>query len=235
MAEAPSPNSRSSLCNLHPWLPWVAPFVAYILILGGKDYLPLDATGNHVLRLVVCGALIALCSRKLFSLRMVNPALSLLVGVGVFAVWVAPDALFPGYRSHWLYSNSLLGQFDATANAEMATASLLFFVLRIAVSALLVPILEELFWRGFVMRVVIQSEFERVPLGTFQTAAFWITAVLFALEHGVYWDVGLAAGIAYNALMIRTKSLGDLIWSHALTNALLAAYVILLGKWQFWP
>ena len=102
MVEALSPKPRLFPCNVHPWLPWVAPFVAYILILSGKDYLPLDATGNHVLGLAVCGALLALCSRKLLSLRMVNPALSLLVGVGVFAVWVAPDALVPGYRSHWL-------------------------------------------------------------------------------------------------------------------------------------
>lgn len=235
MAELSTSKPTASLCNAHPWIPWIAPFVAYILILGGKDLLPLSATGNHVLRLVVCGTLIAFCSRKLFSLRMLNPALSLLTGVGVFAVWVAPDALFPGYRKHWLYSNSLLGEFDPTANSEMASATLWFLALRIAVSVLLVPVLEELFWRGFVMRIVIRSDFERVELGAWQAGAFWITAVLFALEHGVYWDVGLVAGIAYNALLLRTKSLGDVIWAHAVTNALLAGYVIVLGQWQFWP
>lgn len=227
----PSP----SWCALHPWLPWAAPFLAYVGILACQDLLPFGPAANHILRLALCGAIILFCSRKLFSLRLVNPVGTLLIGIAVFVVWVAPDSLFPGYREHWLFSNSLLGHFDPNANAEMATAPVSFFILRIAVSALLVPIVEELFWRGFIMRILIRNDFEAVPLGTWQRNAFLITAVLFALEHGVYWDVGLAAGLIYNAWMVRTKSLGDLIWAHAITNGLLAAYVIALGKWEFWP
>ncbi|MDZ7638416.1 MAG: CAAX prenyl protease-related protein [Bryobacterales bacterium] len=238
MNKAPSPPSSAvapSWCAWHPWLPWAAPFVVYVAILASRDYLPLDAASNHLLRLLLSGGIILFCSRKLFSLRPVAPLGSVLVGIAVFLVWVAPDALFPGYRSHWLFSNSLLGHFDPNANAEMATAPASFFALRIAVSMLLVPILEELFWRGFIMRILIRNDFESVPLGTWQRNAFLLTALLFALEHGVYWDVGLAAGLAYNAWMVRTKSLGDLIWAHAITNGLLAAYVIVLGKWEFWP
>lgn len=231
----PNANWITGLCNAHPWIPWVAPFAAYIAILGSAPYLPIGTTANHVLRLLLCGGLIWACSRKQFSLRVTNPVGTLLVGIGVFALWIAPDALFPGYRAHWLFSNSLLGTFDPNANAEMASASALFFALRISVSVLLVPILEELFWRGFVMRVVIKNDFESVPLGTWQQGAFLITAVLFAVEHGIYWDVGLLAGLAYNGWMVRTKSLGDLIWAHAITNGLLAFYVIALGKWEFWP
>ncbi|MCL4783815.1 MAG: CAAX prenyl protease-related protein [Bryobacterales bacterium] len=238
MNDSPKPRGSSptpSWCALHPWLPWAASFLVYVGLLASRDFLPLGAAGIHILQLAVCGGIILCCSRKLFSLRLVNPLGTLLIGVAVFVVWVAPDFLFPGYRQHWLFSNSLLGHFDPNANSDMATAPPSFFLLRVAVSALLVPILEELFWRGFVMRILIQSDFEAVPLGTWQRNAFLITAVLFALEHGVYWDVGLAAGLIYNAWMVRTKSLGDLIWAHAITNGLLAGYVIALGKWEFWP
>ncbi len=224
-----------SWCALHPWLPWAAPFLVYVVILGSQDFLPIGPAGNHILRLLLCGAILLFCSRKLFSLRPVNPLGSLLIGIAVFVIWVAPDFFFPGYRGHWLFSNSLLGHFDPSANSEMGTAPISFFAMRIAVSVLLVPIVEELFWRGFIMRILIRSDFENVPMGTWQQSAFLLTAVLFALEHGVYWDVGLAAGLIYNAWMVRTKSLGDLIWAHAITNGLLAAYVITLGKWEFWP
>jgi membrane protease YdiL (CAAX protease family) len=59
-------------------------------------------------------------------------------------------------------------------------------------------------------------------------------AVLFAAEHGSYWDVGLVAGILFNYWMVRTRSLGDLILSHAVANLSLSAYVIASGKWEYW-
>ena len=76
--------------------------------------------------------------------------------------------------------------------------------------------------------------FQRVPLGTFQSRAFWITAVLFALEHGPYWDVGLATGAIYNWWMVRTRSVEDCIWAHAVTNGCLSAFVVSQGRWEYW-
>ena len=61
-----------------------------------------------------------------------------------------------------------------------------------------------------------------------------MTAALFAAEHGPYWEVGLLAGIAYNWLMIRTRSLGDCILAHAVTNGILCWYVLATGQWQYW-
>ena len=59
-------------------------------------------------------------------------------------------------------------------------------------------------------------------------------AILFAIEHGPYWDVGLIAGVAYNCWCMRTRSLADCMLAHAVTNALLAGYVLLFGQWQYW-
>ena len=60
------------------------------------------------------------------------------------------------------------------------------------------------------------------------------TALLFAAEHGPFWDVGLLAGIIYNWWMRRTKSLGDLVLVHAVTNLALSLYVIATRSWGFW-
>ena len=65
-----------------------------------------------------------------------------------------------------------------------------------------------------------------MPLGKYVPSAFWIVAVLFASEHGPYWEVGLAAGIIYNWWMVRTRNLADCILAHAVTNGLLAVYVL---------
>jgi CAAX prenyl protease-like protein len=98
----------------------------------------------------------------------------------------------------------------------------------------LVPILEELFWRGWLPRWIQDTKFERIPPGTFTAFAFIVTALLFAAEHGPFWEVGLLAGLVYNWWMWRTKSLGDLVLAHAVTNACLAGYVVLTQQWQFW-
>jgi len=77
-------------------------------------------------------------------------------------------------------------------------------------------------------------KFYELPLGYYAAQAFWVSALLFASEHGIYWDVGLAAGLAYNWWMVRTRSLADCILAHAVTNACLAAYVLLAGRWEYW-
>src|SRR5260370_646411 len=98
---------------------------------------------------------------------------------------------------------------------------------------LIVPIVEELFWRAWLMRWIINVDFRSVPLGTYNTQAFWLTAILFASEHGPYWEVGLITGLIYNWWMIRTKSLADCILMHAVTNGALCGYVLLTSKWEY--
>jgi uncharacterized protein len=163
-----------------------------------------------------------------------KPVLSILVGIGVFLIWVAPDAIAPWWHRIFLFDNPIMGH-PAGNTPPASKSDPVFLSFRIATSAIAVPVLEELFWRGWLMRWMIDSrDFERVPLGTWAPAAFWVTALLFASEHGSYWDVGLAAGIIYNWWMIRTRNLWDCILAHAVTNGILAAYVVAAGQWQYW-
>ena len=179
-------------------------------------------------------AALALVSRPVLDFRVRNWFGSLGLGVLVFLIWVGPDRLFPGYHSFWLFTNPVTGSMTATL-PESSRGDALFLTLRTLRSALFVPIAEELFWRGWLMRWIISQDFKKVPLGAWSPRAFWIVAVLFAAEHGALWDVGLAAGILYNWWMVRTKSLGDVIVAHGVTNAVLSAYVILANQWQYWP
>lgn len=217
----------------HPAIPWVAPFVVFLALLALRGHLPYSDRADLVVRTVVLAAVIALVSRPVLDFRVRNWTGSLAVGLAVFALWVAPDLLFPGYRAHWLFQNSLTGTIRSSLGAE-ALADPLSLALRTLRAAVLVAIVEELFWRGWLLRWLVKPDFAAVPLGTYSPQAFWIAAVLFASEHGPYWDVGLLAGVAYNWWMVRTKSLGDLILTHGVTNACLSAFVIATGRWEYW-
>jgi len=217
----------------HPAAPYVAPFACFILCLALLPKLPLTPRVQLAVWLVAGFAALWFFSRRVLDFRLRAPALSLAVGAAVFAVWVAPDLLFPAWRSHWLFSNALLGS-PATSLSAAALGDGIVLAMRTARAVLLVPVVEELFWRGFLMRWFERHDFENVPLGSWEPRAFWTTAALFALEHGSYWDVGFLAGAAYNAWMVRTKSLGDLILAHAVTNACLAAYVLLTQRYEYW-
>jgi CAAX prenyl protease-like protein len=217
----------------HHAVPYVLPFAAFLVFLALDGKLGLAPAVEYNLRIVVLAAILWVFSRHVIDLRVRNVGGSILLGVVVFAVWIAPDALIPGYRQHWLFQNSIVGS-APTPTDGYASLPLIAIIARFARAALLVPIIEELFWRGWLMRWLIKPEFEKVPLGTYSAQAFWITVALFAAEHGSYWEVGALAGIAYNWWMVRTRSLGDCILAHAVTNAVLSAYVLMTGNWQYW-
>lgn len=212
---------------------YVGPFFAFVALLGLSKSWPLPEVASQALFVVLMAGVLLFVGRPAIDLRIRSLGGTLAVGVGVFVVWILPDLLFPGYRHGALFENSLLGK-AAGALPEAVRSDRVVLILRAARASLIVPIAEELFWRGWLMRWIVSTEFERVPLGAYAPSAFWIVASAFASEHGSYWDVGLAAGIAYNWWMIRTKSLGDLILAHAVTNAVLSAYVVFAGKWEYW-
>jgi uncharacterized protein len=218
----------------HPALPWVAPFAVFMLLLVVMPMLPIGQPVESVLRVGLLVATLWFCSRRVLGGLMVSHALpSVALGVAVFVLWVAPDALVPGWRDHWLFQNGITGSVRTTIDpAEFANP--LTVALRFSRAALLVPVLEELFWRGWLPRWLVNPQWERVPPGTYTRFAFVGTALLFAAEHGPYWEVGLLCGLIYNWYMWRTKSLGDLILVHAITNACLSAYVLVSGRYEYW-
>ncbi len=207
--------------------------VIFLAILAGQKYLGWLGVWEFPLRVAVMAAVIWYFSRRVVDFKVRNWLGTIAMGVAVFVIWIAPDALFPGWRQHWLFSNAITGTVEFSIPAGLEASPLVLFF-RTARAALIVPIVEELFWRGWLMRWLIKNDFESVPLGTYERQSFWMVAALFAVEHGVYWEVGLIAGVLYNWWMIRTKSLGDLIFAHGLTNLLLSLYVIVFKQWQYW-
>jgi hypothetical protein len=222
------------LVQRYPSLAWVAPFAIFMVLLVLMPSLPIAQPWESIVRVAVLVAALWYFSRDVIaSLRVQHALASVLLGIAVFALWIAPDALMPGWRDHWLFQNSITGSVKTTIAPE-EFANPLTTVLRFARAALLVPVIEELFWRGWLPRWLVNPDWQQVRLGTYTTLAFVGTALLFAAEHGPYWEVGLLCGLIFNWWMWRTKSLGDLVLVHAVTNACLSAYVLVTGKFEYW-
>lgn len=230
---APELESGPSHSGASDWKAYTIPFAVLIVLLAVRPYLGINPLLAQPLRALAVLTALLVFSRGVIRLKPASPVSSVALGLAVFAIWVAPDLLIPGYRHFWLFDNPLTRTSTSLPAPGLRTSGWFLFY-RLAGSVILVPIAEELFWRAWLMRRLISPRFEKVALGTYGAEAFWLTAVLFASEHGAYWDVGLAAGILYNWWMIRTKSLADCILAHAVTNGALAAYVLLAHQWQYW-
>ena len=215
------------------WLPYVLPFAVFLAFLVIQDRISLRPDIDQPLRLAVLTAVLWIFSRNVINLRSTQLLGSTLLGVATFLIWIGPDVLIPGYRESILFQNSFLGHIRNSI-PETAFSSPVILWSRILRAVALVPIIEELFWRGWLMRWLIHPRFETVKLGAFRPFSFAVTAILFASEHGPYWDVGLVTGALWNWWMVRTKSLGDCILVHAVTNACLCGYVVATHRWEYW-
>lgn len=226
------PRQVAPAAKFNPTAGYIAPFASFVVLMTLERTLGLPPLLAYTTRLLVVAVVLALYSRPYLSFRPSAPAASIGIGIAVFLIWIAPDRLF-GYRHFWLFENSVMGSATTSIPPELKT-NVLFLAIRILGTAVAVPIVEELFWRGWLMRWLIDKEFLKVPLGKYVPSAFWIVALLFASEHGPFWEVGLAAGIIYNFWVIHTRNLADCILAHAVTNAILAGYVVWAGQWQYW-
>ena len=220
-----SPHSRATAA-------YIAPFLIFVGVMAIEKSLSLPAAYWYPVRFALTLAAILYFSLPYLNFRPSAALASIAVGVAVFLIWIAPDQLF-GYRHFWLFENAVTGKASSSLPPELKGHTA-FLVLRSISSLALVPVIEELFWRGWMMRWVIDPHFTKVPLGKYARGSFWIVALLFASEHGPYWEVGLAAGLIYNWWIVRTRNLADCILAHAVTNALLAIWVLVTGHWQYW-
>ena len=208
-----------------PAWPFVAPFFLFMIFLAVEGWFPDQHYLLYPFKTIGVGAVILWFWRALPSLRPAAPGLSVAVGVIVVALWIGLDPWVVHYDQPLIGRNPFL--------LYPAGEAWVLFAFRLLGIALCVPVMEELFWRGFLMRWLIKEDFSSVPLGTYQPLSFWVTTALFAVEHGSEWALGLMAGVIYGAWFVRTKSLGSVMLAHGVTNLLLALYCLVSGDWHF--
>jgi len=243
---APRPTGLRAFLDDRPQLPYLIPFMAFVLVMLPASF------GNFA----------GIDWEKLwFSLRpIVYTAKTLLAAILLYYCWRYYTPIrWGGWKTlRWGLLAGLIGTplwilteyacqalgiasppdstkiYDPFKELSSSAAIWAFLIIRVAGPTLVVPIFEELFFRDFLMRALIRgARFQDVPVATFTWFSFLGTAVLFGLNHGSMWPQGILYGLLMGWLLIRTKSLGTCIVAHAVTNLTLYLYVIYANDWQF--
>lgn len=152
---------------------------------------------------------------------------AVLVGVAVFAIWVGLDNFYPKFFKPALAWNP---QAQYTESPMLAW---FFVAVRIIGVTLVVPPIEEIFYRSFLYRYISQADFDVAPLNYFNWRALAAVSLFFGFAHRE-WIAGILCGLAYQWIVIRKNRLGDAMTAHAITNLLLGIWVVWKDAWHFW-
>ena len=155
---------------------------------------------------------------------------ALVAGVAVCFLWIVIDPFYPKIEFMFKAGKS----WNPFEQFGRGSAIAWFFVIvRTAGSTLIIPPIEEVFFRSFLYRYFIRLDFENLPLNHLQWLSLIVTSLIFGFEH-YQWLAGFLCGLIFQALVLRKNRLGDAITAHAITNFLLAIWIVAKGDWKFW-
>lgn len=223
-------------------LPRIAPFALFMAFIGieelarlgdGKGILTLPPSALYTLypvKVVLTGTLLVLFRKQyqeivvqqLLNLR--HLAVSLLCGTLVYVLWIRMDLVLNPLQVSQGYNPFVF---------ETGAMQIFMIGMRLFGAVLVVPIMEELFWRSFLLRYIINPQFLQVPIGMVTLPSLLVSSFLFGLEHHLFL-AGVMAGIGYTVVLFSTRSIAHCILSHAVTNLLLGIHVLITRQWSFW-
>jgi len=224
------------LAHAVPFLSWVGLRLLFDQVAPGRAW-------PYAVQTVASGLLLAVLRPWRYYPRpgLRHLPLALLGGLLVLVVWVGPF-LGMGDGMPWIQEFYLrfcvlpLGRLPAMPGSSPYAPDVCGWslaLIRVGGSAFVIAVAEEFFWRGFLYRRLVQTDFLRLPLDAFDREAFWLSALLFGLEHRE-WAAGVVAALVYSAIMLRTKDIWASVMAHSLTNLLLGIYVISARAYGFW-
>jgi len=212
------------------WVPYVVPFIVFMALTEAGRYFPAHAHLLYIVKTITVGGLLWFWRHSYasdFTLKMRHGGLMTAVAAGliVLAIWILPDKLFP--------QHGIDDVFNPFSFNIPQFAVYTVIAVRLFGAVIVVPVMEELFWRSFLLRYLVNPDFKKVSLGTFSWFSFIAVVILFGVEHHRLIQ-GMIAGIIYTALVIYQKNLAGCVLAHGVTNLGLGVYVISTQSWEFW-
>lgn len=218
-------------------LAYILPFVVYLCGAAVAGMAP--GIYPQIYLFVVLGTFVSL----LWSLRRVDvirPHWKVLdaiaIGIAGIIAWILLDRLqLEESFSAWL--PAMLQPQPRTAFDPFTELSpvfaWLFVGVRIAGLALIVPIVEELFWRGFLARWFVSENWTQVAIGRFTPLAFGGVTLLFTAAHPE-WIAAAVYCVMLNLLLMWRKDLWCCVVAHAVSNLILGLYIVWTENYFLW-
>ena len=220
-AERTSPAATTASVN-----PTAAYLMPFLLVLAA-GMISRASSGHfetwYALRLVAGGAALAVCWPRLGALDWRFSWRAAAAGVAVFGLCLV--------ASHFLLPRQAM---PAGLAAMSAPERALWIAGRVATAILVLPLAEELAYRGYLLRRLAAVDFDSLPFAAVGWIPVLVSAVVYGILDGALWPAGIAAGIVFALLLIRTRRIGESVAAHALLNALLSVAVLLGHQWQLW-
>jgi len=219
---------------------WVRDDLAYILPMGvfllftqaGVTW-PILYSASYVAKTVLTAVLLVWLWPKFTPIRWKGWYLGAALGVAGVVQWVV--------MQHWLERHFVIFRpdpdriFDPTRHFASSAARWAFIGVRLAGATLLVPVMEELFWRDFAWRTIAApNDFKLAKVGERDWRAFVIVPLIFAAVHANWCLTATVWAFIIGGLLLWTRSLGACIVMHAVTNLLLGLYVLRYHEWALW-
>jgi exosortase E/protease (VPEID-CTERM system) len=207
-----------------PTTAYLAPFMAILATAMLTGAFSAGFEWLYPLRVFAAGAVLWMFRKSYRDLNWTLSGWAIAIGCVTFLLWLALIPNGFGNQGAWPAALRSMPWYWATT----------WLLIRVVGYVVTVPLVEELAFRGYLTRRVIQADFQNLPVGIFSWSSFLISSVLFGAVHGGLWLAGTIAGMSFALALYRRRSFGDAVQAHATTNALIALYVFTTGRWSVW-
>jgi exosortase E/protease (VPEID-CTERM system) len=209
----------------NPTAAYLVPFLAIL----GASMISRATQANfewlYPLRFVAAAGSLVFLRREYRNLNWRCGWIAPAIGVVVFALWMALDRFAAPSGEN--------GIAKGLAALPMI-ARVIWLTFRVLTAVIIVPIAEELAFRGYLARRLVSSHFESVAFQQYSWIAILISSIAFGAMHGDRWFAGIVAGILYAFAAKKQGRIGDAVVAHGVTNALIAVWVLVGGHWSLW-
>lgn len=210
---------------------YILPMGIFLLLVQAGASWPHLYVACYLARTLIVPALLIFLWNHYTKIDWSYAGVGIFVGILGVVQWVGMEKLLLFFAPN--YPRASVQLFDPFQSIPSPGIRWMFIAVRWAGASLVVPVMEELFWRDFLWRSLSSSDFKRVKIGQFAWAPFLAVSVIFATVH-VQWATAFIWSLLIGLLLVMTRSLGACIIAHSVTNLLLGAYVLRTHDWYFW-
>lgn len=218
-----SPAATGLTATANPTAAYLVPFLA--VLAAGMVSRAISGRFEtwYALRLLAGGVAIAAYLPRLGRLDWRFSWRAAAVGLVVFGLWIAAGHLL-------LPAQAIPDALAATSESHRA----LWIAGRVTTAILILPLTEELAYRGYLLRRLVSTDFEAVSFTAVGSIPLLLASVGYGILDGPLWPAGMAAGILFGLLLIRTRRMGEAVAAHVVCNALVCIAVLFWHQWQLW-